>query len=142
MTRQELFDETARFLFTQGGPSLSGSGGICSYRGQDGRKCAVGFWIPDAVYLPSIEGKGICMDGTRITAELEPFIPPHLHEHAALLHELQKGHDRADWGEESGRWVMPWRDDGIAGILEWIAGRFNLNPGVIYACWPRNKEAA
>jgi hypothetical protein len=140
MTRQELFDQTVRHLFTQGGPSFTTTG--CLYRAPNGRKCAVGFWIPDDRYIPDIESKGVCMDGKRITAELEPVLPPELHEHAPLLAELQKGHDRADYSERKtpAPWFNVWHDNGIAHIMEWIAGRFNLSPAVVYECWPQTQK--
>ena len=140
-TQQEIFDETTRFLFTQGGPSIGET--TCAYRGKNGRKCAVGYWIPDSHYSPAIESQGVCMDGKTITAALEPMIPPELHQHAPLLHELQKGHDRANYfGTRSpSTWINAWEETyGIASILEWIAAKFNLNPGVVYACWPKTKE--
>lgn len=140
MTPQEVYDGTVRFLFTQGGPSL-GSGETCAYRGYNGRKCAIGFWIPDDHYHQEIESCGVCLDGKTVNSILAPYVPVELHEHAPLLHELQKGHDRAYYVGAIPKWVTPWdTNNGIAHILEWIAGRFNLNTGVVYACWPKTKE--
>ena len=57
MTKQEykklLIDTSAAGMF----PSVRD--GQCAYRGDDGRKCAIGVAIPDSVYDPSVEGWGI-----------------------------------------------------------------------------------
>ncbi len=47
-----VFDE----LIAQGGCSVNEKGG-CAYRGQKGRKCAIGVLIKDEDYNPSFEGK-------------------------------------------------------------------------------------
>lgn len=39
--------------------STGDDSGMCVYRGTEGRKCAVGWVIPDAVYTPGMEGKGV-----------------------------------------------------------------------------------
>lgn len=36
---------------------------ICKYKTSDGKKCAIGRYIPDDKYDPSIEGKGIGQEG-------------------------------------------------------------------------------
>lgn len=55
LTRQEIFDTAYRGLEAQGfKQSLNGSG--CSYRGDDGRKCAIGHIIPDERYNSDMEG--------------------------------------------------------------------------------------
>jgi len=50
MTRQEWFDTSVRGLRAQGGPSVCEVSGFCVYRGPEGRKCAIGFLIPDEKY--------------------------------------------------------------------------------------------
>lgn len=50
------------FLLEQGGPAttLDRIGeALCAYRGDNGRKCAVGCLIPDSEYDPYIEGLGV-----------------------------------------------------------------------------------
>lgn len=47
-TLQEIFDIVAKHLLTQGKKSVSR--GFCSYRGNDGTKCAAGALIPDNQY--------------------------------------------------------------------------------------------
>lgn len=58
MTLQEAFDIASVGLLTQKYPSQNSSG-ECLYRGPRGRKCAVGFLIPDELYTRSLEGKGL-----------------------------------------------------------------------------------
>lgn len=76
MTDQELFDQTYVKLLAQGGPAMktySGGGMQCAYRGDNDRKCAAGHWIPDELYLPSMEGTGIdspVMNETKVLAHL------------------------------------------------------------------------
>jgi len=55
MNNQEAFDTAVSFLFKQGCVSQD-SLGMCLYRTKDGKKCAVGALIPDALYSPRIEG--------------------------------------------------------------------------------------
>jgi hypothetical protein len=57
--RQELFDETLANLRKQGGGSWSAATGDCKYRDETGRRCAIGFLIPDSEYQTAMEGKGI-----------------------------------------------------------------------------------
>lgn len=59
MNNQEIFDTVAHHLLTQGEQSLGGTVDGCAYRGDDGRKCAVGCLIPDELYSPHMEGKTI-----------------------------------------------------------------------------------
>jgi hypothetical protein len=66
-TRLDVIRETARKLIDQGGPSgearLAGVLGerslfACRYRDEEGRSCALGFWIPDELYRESFETNG------------------------------------------------------------------------------------
>lgn len=63
MTKQELFTKVSSHLRQQRSRSVMtrpgrGSGVIvaCAYRGEDGKKCALGILIPDDKYNPDIEG--------------------------------------------------------------------------------------
>lgn len=53
MTLQETFDKVVNGLRKQGCRSLKN--GRCRYRGDNGRKCAVGMVIPDEDYNPDME---------------------------------------------------------------------------------------
>lgn len=52
--KQKVFDIVAPALLKQGVRSVDGSG-LCRFRGEDGRKCAIGFLIKDEFYDPYIE---------------------------------------------------------------------------------------
>ncbi len=55
-TTQEVFDQVSQHLLTQKQRSVSRSETLCSYRGDDGLKCAAGCLIDDKEYSPSMEG--------------------------------------------------------------------------------------
>ena len=71
-TPQSLFTTVARHLLTQmersvrDAPDAPGNG--CAYRGDDGRKCAVGCLIPDEQYRPKFEGINVSQPGTTAKA--------------------------------------------------------------------------
>lgn len=55
MTRQEMFDAAYIGLASQGFiRSMSNQG--CAYRGDEGRRCAIGWIMPDEAYSPDLEG--------------------------------------------------------------------------------------
>lgn len=52
---QEFLNVTAQKVIEQGEPSFRNVGMVdekCAYRGDGGRKCAIGHWIPDELYKP------------------------------------------------------------------------------------------
>jgi len=60
-TRQEIFDLAYIGLAKQGfkrsyQKETSTDGPFCLYRAPDGKKCAIGFCIPDEEYRPNLEG--------------------------------------------------------------------------------------
>ncbi len=55
ITKQQIFDKVVTHLFKQKIPSI-GSCGECSYRGNNGLKCALGIFIPDEIYNNNMEG--------------------------------------------------------------------------------------
>lgn len=59
LTHQQIFDKALSGVRQQGGPSRADNGGLCAYRGADGRKCGVGHLIDDAHYSPTIESLGV-----------------------------------------------------------------------------------
>ena len=99
MTAQEIFDQVVRHLLTQR-RRATGSGdrnGLCSYRTPEGLRCAVGCLIPDDVYTPDMEDKGID-DLIEDWEELS-----WMREHEKLLSKLQYVHDNEDvddWEKE------------------------------------------
>lgn len=60
MTLQEIFTKVATHLLAQKAKSRASSDGPCAYRGAEGRQCAAGALIPDALYTRAIEGLGVC----------------------------------------------------------------------------------
>lgn len=55
---QQAFDLVVKHLNKQRRRAQN-ENGSCRYRASDGKKCAVGCLIPDSLYSPDIEGKGI-----------------------------------------------------------------------------------
>lgn len=61
MNTQEAFTTAARHLLTQKERAIKSNFNnllvsMCAYRGEDGKKCAVGCLIPDELYLKEMEG--------------------------------------------------------------------------------------
>lgn len=59
---QEFFDKTVEHLAQQGKRSFAAGviGQMCAYRGKDNTRCAIGYWIPDELYKPEMEGCFYC----------------------------------------------------------------------------------
>ena len=56
-TYQDLFDAAVRGLASQGWErSMDENDDVCAYRGECGRKCAIGWLIDKDDYRPEIEG--------------------------------------------------------------------------------------
>jgi len=85
MDNQEVYDKVKAHLFSQNRKSLDANG-KCAYRGENGAMCAVGVLIPDAMYLPSMEGAA-CTSG-RVVEVLDVLGIDH-----AIARDLQKLHD-------------------------------------------------
>ncbi len=51
--------ETLAFLYHQRFQSIDHNNDACKYRGPNGLKCAVGYWIPDEIYEKSFEGRSL-----------------------------------------------------------------------------------
>lgn len=82
-TRQEIFDKAWTGLESQGFLQ-SKEPGRCMYRGFGGRRCAVGWCIPDEKYDPGFEGRGP-------TTEICEAVG--LPDALGFLTNLQKTHD-------------------------------------------------
>jgi hypothetical protein len=101
LTSQEIFDAVVEGLHAQGRASVKArfdedeedeNMRACSYRGDNGLKCAVGMLIPDDMYQDRMEGdpgSGENVDGL-IRAKLLPWA---LVPHRDLLNDLQLAHD-------------------------------------------------
>lgn len=95
MEAQEIFDTVAKHLFKQGQRATDPDGGVmCSYRGANGTKCAVGVLIPDELYDAVMEGK--TLDG--LISCTMVALPDWMMEHWTLLGWLQDEHDlESNW---------------------------------------------
>lgn len=111
MTNQEIFDTVAQHLLTQNSRAID-TGGLCSYRAPDGKKCAVGILIPDNSYKPHFEGFSV---SALISHNL---LPDFSTEQSTLLFSLQRIHDTAQ--------VDTWRER-----LQAVAENYNLNSKVL-----------
>ena len=87
MDKQKTFDVVARHLLKQGCRATTEEG-MCQYRDEYGRKCAIGILIPEDRYSPSLEGRDVkswsCKELEIINATLEDV---------SFLQELQRLHD-------------------------------------------------
>lgn len=84
MSQQEIFDIVAVHLLTQNRRSLSD--GACTYRGINGKKCAIGVLIPTDQYHSSMEHN----DVYRLN---QAFPDLKIDEHLTFLATLQRIHD-------------------------------------------------
>jgi hypothetical protein len=91
MNKQEVYDRVLIHLRTQRvksiDPEIPGTG--CAYRGIEGRACAIGCLIPDALYNEGLEGRS----AGDLPYELYEAIGLDRGEHASFLTGLQKLHD-------------------------------------------------
>lgn len=88
-TAQEVFDFALNHLLKQNRMSING-GGSCSYRADDGSRCAVGAFIPDELYDQKFERRRVAsgeLNDVIETLGLLPFV--------GLLSLLQDLHDHA-----------------------------------------------
>ncbi|WP_233869549.1 hypothetical protein [Paraburkholderia adhaesiva] len=92
LTAQDVFDFVACELLRQNARALSGS--RCRYRAPDGRRCAVGFVIPDEEYRAQFEGGGV-VNMIRVAHLLgcSSGFTRFLLAHQSLLGYLQHMHD-------------------------------------------------
>ena len=87
MKLQTWFDTAARGLLAQG--QRSRKLGFCAYRGDDGKKCAIGFLIPDDRYEVGME-----LDGSvRINERVRRVLDITSERESAFLNHLQVIHD-------------------------------------------------
>lgn len=104
MTEQEIFDKAVNHLRAQGVKSIYPQTGTCRYRAVEashaGRilMCAVGPFIPDTEYHPTMEGKGVRMLLDQHPAIREAILGEYTparntDPRVLLLAELQDAHD-------------------------------------------------
>ena len=103
MSIKQIINKVENHLLKQNAKSLN-SEANCRYRGDNGMSCAIGCLLPDEIYDPLIEGKGVLSDilkarlthvvGVQNTAKNKKL---------ELLGELQDVHDMyfvEHWPEE------------------------------------------
>ncbi|MGF6792730.1 hypothetical protein [Paraburkholderia sp. 35.1] len=98
---QDVFDIVAWQLLRQNGQSMAHESARCRYRAPDGKRCAVGWLIPDDVYSPRLEHLGV-RDVAAILCKTDHGIrfAEFLCRHMSLLRDLQGMHDArapAEW---------------------------------------------
>lgn len=85
MNKQQIFDTVVKGILSQGGESFNSGTGYCAYRNGQGRKCAIGWLIPDEIYTSNMEYAYSVDDITnKIGIDAE---------HDAFCFELQMIHD-------------------------------------------------
>lgn len=112
-TAQELFDTIVAGLRSQKARSelsnvLNADGGIkvgkehgCAYRGVEGRKCALGWVIPDEDYTPALEGQtlGGLLQNNMLPDELAQEFG--VNRHLLVILQSIHDHDPIDTWEHS-----------------------------------------
>lgn len=125
MTLQEIFDRVVDHLRKQGEPSttpaLHTNSVRCLYRGPNGKKCAVGALITDAVYSPHIEGGTVSDVGVRFALGASGI--PDDGQTLSLLSELQDAHDST--ARKCARDIRAWLPM-VEHRLEYIANWYGL----------------
>jgi hypothetical protein len=95
ITAQEAFNRVYRHFIHENHPPSIHELGVCRYRMSDGRRCALGLFIPDEQYDPEMEGY-VAFDlfehYPEVLADLLPL--------KELLSELQVQHDQAAFNED------------------------------------------
>lgn len=125
MDNQTALNAAAAGLMAQGCCSI---GNVrCAYRGREGRKCGVGFLIPDELYGKELEGHD----------SYELLDLRRMHEHfrgcdPALLKSIQRAHDNAACIENVD--ASKWRDE-MAVQMVAIADIFRLEIPPAVVAW-------
>jgi len=96
MNKQQIFDKAYLGLKSQGFKQSrrrvsSQIRTLCSYRGGEGRKCAVGWLIPDSIYKPSFELMSLSklMRKLGVSDSLDSFV-----------YSLRLAHDQSHFPED------------------------------------------
>lgn len=110
MNRQEVFNKVATHLLTQNAKARTETGWgnfICSYKADNGLKCAIGCLIPDDQYDKRIEGKSINLNPLLISI-LRNAIDLYIDD-INFLENLQMIHDQLpikSWAEELNQFAI------------------------------------
>lgn len=95
MNKQEVFDKIVNHMLTQNAKAQDVKG-ICMYRGEEGRMCAVGCLITDEAYSPDIEKNAAdteeVLQALRNSGiDIAPWSPSNTD--TQFLYEIQQIHD-------------------------------------------------
>lgn len=88
------------------GKSINAPDGYCLYRGPEGKKCAVGMFIPDEKYRPEMDGSDL--DNGYTVFQIHNICPNNMPLEGFGLQSLQAVHDRSNPSET------------LQDMLEWI----------------------
>lgn len=141
MTREEIFTEFVKHLSQQNARASESSNpeNGCVYRAQDeaGRtyKCAVGLFIPDIAYMPSMEGKSAGV----IVHDYVTGLPEWMPQQAGFLSELQSFHDTLS-GSIFKHWTSDQREDVQKRLLD-FAEKHALPTQAVFDHFPVNPPA-
>jgi hypothetical protein len=139
---QSIFEETATALYRQGKAALAQGTIGCAYRTPDGRKCAMGFHIPDEQYRASLEGSAAEDVIRSLGLDLDPI----------LMGMLQRTHDRARRHPDTAEFIDVWEpgeytidgDHSVMGGIAWnlwfLGNLMALETRFLEGLWPRPKE--
>lgn len=92
------------------GKSISDDGDLCLYRGPNGRKCAVGLFIPDDLYQDAMDYD--LGDTYNDIVKIEPKISSHMPLEKKAMTSLQTIHDTAHKTSKV--------DKSLDNMLDWI----------------------
>jgi len=118
---QDVFDIVAWHLLWQNSRATAIDRVKCMYRAPDGKRCAIGWLIPDDVYSKALEFFGVRDIAQRLIEGEHARFARFLYLHMSLLRALQEMHDAnlpAEWP------VM----------LRAIAQRHSLNANAVTHC--------
>ncbi|WP_028210747.1 hypothetical protein [Paraburkholderia mimosarum] len=91
---QGVFDYVVSHLLPQNAQATAPGSAKCMYRAPDGKRCAVGWLIPDDVYSPAFEFIGVRDLAAALAArDYGRRFAEFLFAHMPLLRELQGVHD-------------------------------------------------
>jgi hypothetical protein len=94
MTPQQVFDSVVYPLIAQNARATGDDGVRCMYRAPDGRRCAIGWVMPDDVYHKTLEFMGIRHIAPQLlNTNYGDAYARFLYRHMDLLRALQDMHD-------------------------------------------------
>ncbi len=111
MNRQEVFNKVATHLLTQNEKARTQTGWgdfRCSYKADNGLKCAIGCLIPDDLYDKKIEGNSILYNPLLISI-LRNAIDLYIDDDINFLENLQTIHDQMSiksWAEQLNQFAI------------------------------------